>query len=101
MGFPWWVNSKEAACQSRDMEFDPGREDPHALDKLGCCAQLLSLYLPKLLKHRVPRVHAQQQEKPEWELQTPQLEVAPAREKLEKSPHSKQDPAQAKYAYKL
>ena len=68
-----------------------GKEDP------TCNRATTEAPLPQLLKPKHPRACSPQQEKPQqWEARALQLERSPCLLQLEKSPHSNEDPAQAK-----
>ena len=39
LGLPWWLSSKESACQCRRHGFDPrSRKIPGAVEQLGVCS---------------------------------------------------------------
>ena len=106
IGLPWWLNSKESACQRRGNGFDPwSRKIPHAAEKLSPCATAVEPVLYSLgatathphaatTEARMPRAYALQQES---------LHSA-TREPLQRrlcttagnSPCSHEDPAQPK-----
>ena len=57
-GLPWWLSSKESACQCRRHEFNPwSRKIPHAVGQLNLCAATTEACSP--------RARALQQEKPQ------------------------------------
>ena len=62
-GLPWWLSGKESMGHYRRHRFDPCLGIPHAAEKLSLCATTSELK-PQLSKPHMPRVHAQQQEKP-------------------------------------
>ena len=101
MGFPGGSMVKKLPAKAGDTGLIPGPGRSSCLGKTKpVCSNYWACAPLKPLKHMCPRVYAQQQEKPEWEIQAPQLGSSPNSPKLEKSPHSNQNPPQAKYTYK-
>ena len=83
-GLSWWSSGWEYACQCRGHGFDSWfRKIPHAVEQLSPWATTTEpvLWSPRTTtaEARVPRAHAQQQEKPpQLEACAPQWRVAPA-----------------------
>ena len=94
MGLPWWLSSKESACQCRKHGFYPwSRKIPHAGATKPWAPQLLSLCSralePQPLKSACPRARVLQQKTTlQWEARTPPSTEQPllpaTREKPEK-----------------
>ena len=97
---PWWLSSKESACQCRRHRFNPwSGKIPRAGEQLSpsttTTEPVLRAWGRKLLTPSCPTASALQQEKPlQSEVRAPQLERSPLSLQQEKSPHSKEDPAQ-------
>ena len=98
-GLPRWLSGKESACRCRTGIWSLVWEDPTCLRatqpvRPNCWACALE---PRNHNYWVwkPRACAQQQEKPlQWEAHTPQLQSSLWLLQLEKSPCSKEGPAQ-------
>ena len=102
IGLSWWFSGRESAGQCRRHGFQLwSGEIPHTVGQPSLCPQGLSLCSRDLgqqqLKPASPRTCAPQQEKPpQWEARAPLVESSPHSPQLEKTPCSKEDPAQAK-----
>ena len=107
VGLPWRLSDKESAGQCRRHGFHPwtGRI-PHAAEQLASvpwlCNPCSRAQEPQLLKLASPEPSALQQRKPlQQEALTLQWESSPQSPQLQKSPCSKEDPAQPKNKNKL
>ena len=92
-GLPWQLSGKESACQFKRQRFNPwSRKIPHAAEQLSLCATT-----SEPARHNFWAC-MQQPLKPAgcalWQVRAPQGEAHALQP--EKSPHSREDPAQAK-----
>ena len=105
-GLPWWLSGRESVCQCRRSIPGPGRSHVPQSNSPGTTAIEPVLKSPANTTTEpirrnywilCPRVDARQQEKPPaWEAWVPRLESSPHSLQLEKSLHSKKDPARPK-----